>query len=193
MENRKSFVPRAVAAASRRFTTMEGWREVQSNVYKAAGAGLRIITVDPEFDPDQHHEYASLQTRSSTRTSKNDANLILKTTDEPTLRALEASEARTTWRTSNPFDDINTVTPHIHTPQDPFQDSFTIEQDPISAPVEAEQEYHIFNRRQKWLVILIIGGAGLFSGLSSNIYFPALQAIANVSLITFSFVTSLTL
>ncbi|KAI8261209.1 Itaconate transport protein [Colletotrichum sp. SAR 10_77] len=38
--------------------------------------------------------------------------------------------------------------------------------------------YHVFSKNEKWMVIVIIGAAGLFSGLSSNIYFPSLDAIA---------------
>ncbi|KAJ0367454.1 hypothetical protein COL154_003104 [Colletotrichum chrysophilum] len=38
--------------------------------------------------------------------------------------------------------------------------------------------YHVFSKNEKWMVIVIIGVAGLFSGLSSNIYFPSLDAIA---------------
>ncbi|TQN68602.1 Itaconate transport protein [Colletotrichum shisoi] len=45
-------------------------------------------------------------------------------------------------------------------------------------PVEEAPSYHVFPRRQKWFVIAVIGAAGLFSGLSSNIYFPALDVIA---------------
>ncbi|KAF9877124.1 major facilitator superfamily transporter [Colletotrichum karsti] len=48
-----------------------------------------------------------------------------------------------------------------------------------------EVPYHVFSKNEKWMVIVIIGVAGLFSGLSSNIYFPSLNAIAqdlNVSL-----------
>lgn len=40
--------------------------------------------------------------------------------------------------------------------------------------------YHVFSMRQKWFVVVTIGAAGLFSGLSSNIYFPALETIAQV-------------
>lgn len=40
--------------------------------------------------------------------------------------------------------------------------------------------YHVFSKNEKWMVIVIIGAAGLFSGLSSNIYFPSLDAIAQV-------------
>lgn len=44
-----------------------------------------------------------------------------------------------------------------------------------------EAAYHVFTKKEKWLVTVIIALAGLFSPLSSNIYFPALGAIANVS------------
>jgi len=43
-----------------------------------------------------------------------------------------------------------------------------------------EPPYHVFSRKQKWSVVVMIGVAGLFSGLSSNIYFPALDSIAKV-------------
>ncbi|KAJ4364892.1 hypothetical protein N0V95_000538 [Ascochyta clinopodiicola] len=43
---------------------------------------------------------------------------------------------------------------------------------------QVEKPYHVFTPRQKWMVGALISAAGLFSGLSSNIYFPALDAIA---------------
>jgi hypothetical protein len=43
-----------------------------------------------------------------------------------------------------------------------------------------EPPYHVYSSKEKWSVVVIIGVAGLFSGLSSNIYFPSLNAIANV-------------
>jgi hypothetical protein len=49
---------------------------------------------------------------------------------------------------------------------------------PLPPPKES---YHIFTPRQKWSLIFIISAAGLFSGLSSNIYFPAETQIAKVS------------
>ncbi|ORY12455.1 major facilitator superfamily domain-containing protein [Clohesyomyces aquaticus] len=51
--------------------------------------------------------------------------------------------------------------------------------------MQDEKPYHVFDKRKKWGVVVMIGVAGLFSGLSSNIYFPSLDAIAkdlNVSL-----------
>ncbi|KAM7186947.1 major facilitator superfamily transporter [Naviculisporaceae sp. PSN 640] len=47
------------------------------------------------------------------------------------------------------------------------------------------QPYHVYAKGQKWFLIVIISAAGLFSGLSSNIYFPAMDEISkdlNVSL-----------
>lgn len=46
---------------------------------------------------------------------------------------------------------------------------------------DSKKPYHVFSHRMKWAIVILIGVAGLFSGLSSNIYFPALDAIAHVS------------
>lgn len=47
---------------------------------------------------------------------------------------------------------------------------------------DPKDPYHVFSHRMKWAIVILIGVAGLFSGLSSNIYFPALDAIAKVSI-----------
>lgn len=52
----------------------------------------------------------------------------------------------------------------------------------VLACLEPNGPYHVFSHRRKWAIVILIGIAGLFSGLSSNIYFPALDAIAKVSL-----------
>ncbi|KAK3321245.1 major facilitator superfamily domain-containing protein [Cercophora scortea] len=49
-------------------------------------------------------------------------------------------------------------------------------------PESSQEPFHVFTKRERWFVIVIIGVAGLFSGLSSNIYFPALDQIATVSI-----------
>jgi len=48
--------------------------------------------------------------------------------------------------------------------------------------VEKEAPYHVFTTRKKWQLVYIVSLAGLFSPLSSNIYFPALGAIAEVGI-----------
>ncbi|KAI8631142.1 MFS general substrate transporter [Xylariaceae sp. FL1651] len=63
------------------------------------------------------------------------------------------------------------------TPRSPSLD----EKEPPRSP-KSEECYHIFTPRQKWNLVVVIGVAGLFSGLSSNIYFPAEERIANVSI-----------
>ncbi|KAH6651383.1 major facilitator superfamily domain-containing protein [Chaetomium tenue] len=42
----------------------------------------------------------------------------------------------------------------------------------------SEPPYHVFTTRKKWELVYIVSLAGLFSPLSSNIYFPALGDIA---------------
>ncbi|KAJ8128916.1 hypothetical protein O1611_g4717 [Lasiodiplodia mahajangana] len=54
---------------------------------------------------------------------------------------------------------------------------------------EPQECYHIFTRRQKWNLVLVIGTAGLFSGLSSNIYFPAEDQIAHDLAVSLSLVS----
>jgi MFS family permease len=49
---------------------------------------------------------------------------------------------------------------------------------PLAKP---QEPYHVFTLRQKWGLMFVIGTAGLFSGLSSNIYFPAQDQISQVS------------
>ncbi|KAJ2958119.1 hypothetical protein NQZ79_g6227 [Umbelopsis isabellina] len=42
-----------------------------------------------------------------------------------------------------------------------------------------EPPYSIFDRRQKWFIVMMVSTAATFSGFASNIYFPALPTIAN--------------
>lgn len=46
-----------------------------------------------------------------------------------------------------------------------------------SKPVE-KSPYHIFHKKQKWLLVYLVSLAAMFSPLSSNIYFPAIDTIA---------------
>lgn len=52
---------------------------------------------------------------------------------------------------------------------------------------ELGQPYHVFPKGRRRFLVSVIGVAGLFSGLSSNIYFPSLDAIAKVSQLCASF------
>lgn len=54
--------------------------------------------------------------------------------------------------------------------------------DGLGVSAQPEMPYHVYTSSQKWRVVILVGVAGLFSGLSSNIYFPALDVIAKVRL-----------
>lgn len=43
-----------------------------------------------------------------------------------------------------------------------------------------DRPFHIFTKKGKWKLVGIIGVVGLCSGMSANIYFPALYAITQV-------------
>ncbi|KAH6658569.1 major facilitator superfamily domain-containing protein [Truncatella angustata] len=129
---------------TRRFTTMEGWREVANNLYYIAGQGLINIDADLlDDDKDIITRKAVHTRRISSLAKRNDDINAIKDTNK-SVNSEEKLEA-----------------------------------------VVVEEPYHIFPPRQRWQVVITIGAAGLFSGLSSNIYFPALDLIAqdlNVSL-----------
>lgn len=74
----------------------------------------------------------------------------------------------------DPFADKNAIVSDLF-PATPRPDLSQQEQQ------QQQQPYHVFPKRRKWLLIIIIGVAGMFSGLSSNIFFPSLDAIAKVS------------
>lgn len=58
----------------------------------------------------------------------------------------------------------------------------------LSTRKPADEPYHVFGNRMKWVVVAQIGVAGTFSGLSSNIYFPCLKTITKVNQLPTNFV-----
>ncbi|KAK1827420.1 major facilitator superfamily domain-containing protein [Podospora conica] len=63
--------------------------------------------------------------------------------------------------------------------------------DAVDEKKDAEAPYHVFTNGKKWELVFIVSLAGLFSSLSSNIYFPAIPAIAkaidtDISLVSFT-------
>lgn len=160
--------------ASRRFTTMEGWREIGSGICSLRRASVRMITIEPQFDLERWHDHP-MPTRPA----------MLDVGDRRKLGG------ETGGRTSAELADA----------QDPFDDAFVLEDSDTdeekrgqvrssrvvksengqSQKPGEEKVYHVFSQRQKWFLIVIIGVAGMFSGLSSNIYFPSLNTIAKAS------------
>ncbi|KAF2676917.1 MFS general substrate transporter [Lentithecium fluviatile CBS 122367] len=145
---------------SRRFTTLEGWRELGNGVYASGGTGLRVFSTQNQFDPEAYHDDRTSWTRRS--------------------RSTQSSFKATPWQ-----GDAQSEAGWLASP---VRLSEIKDAEVEAGPVE-EEAYHVFEKREKWSVVAMIGFAGLFSGLSSNIFFPALDAIAkdlNVSLNTVS-------
>lgn len=168
--------------AARPFTTMEGWRELGNNLYALRRASIRMITVEPEFDLERYHADDNMAIRSprtASHAARRDGG------DRPDSRG-QSQEGSAEGQ--DPFDDVFAVALEPdrfgdkvlnEKGNDPFDDENAVRQDNDSLkPPKTEEPYHIFSAREKWLLVIIIGVTGMFSGLSSNIYFPALDTIA---------------
>ncbi|OLN83084.1 MFS antiporter QDR2-like protein 2 [Colletotrichum chlorophyti] len=146
-------------------------------------AAYEFLAHDFEYVPDRYHDEKSVPTRlSRAGTSirlgqargRNDYPLKPPPVRQRTLqrdvddelrggkysedsRYNRFDEARG-GRDINPFDDVNAI-----------EDG---------GDKENDESFHVFSKHEKWVVIVIIGLAGLFSGLSTNIYNPSLDAIS---------------
>ncbi|KAJ0115548.1 major facilitator superfamily transporter [Diaporthe amygdali] len=117
----------------------------------------------------------------STRSSSPPLNLNVDS-----RRSEQAMPGNTFWAEPLYFEYSPSITPDSSPPytrQTSVVDLGVLKQEPYITskpkPIhEPEELYHVFSRSKKWAIVILIGIAGLFSGLSSNIYFPALDAIA---------------
>jgi hypothetical protein len=141
---------------------------VRNSIYSAAGSGVRMMTVEPQYDLQQFYRDEPDESWPAGR--KGAGDLPREYTREPDVPVPSSRD---------PFSDTAYPTEKL---EDPFADPPppAAPEPSVAAQAEAEEPYHVFNKGQKWVLILIIGAAGLFSGLSSNIYFPALDQIATV-------------
>lgn len=164
--------------ASRRFTTMEGWREVAGNLYYVAGQGLINLAVDPSIHAARYDDELDVVTRQASHTSRVSSvpergdgayGIFAGPQIEPEDPFADPRTPGHEQDEKNPFSNANAITTSETTE--------SVQEKPAAV---AEEPYHIFPSKQRWYVVSIIGAAGLFSGLSSNIYFPALDAIATV-------------
>ncbi|KAK2059761.1 major facilitator superfamily transporter [Colletotrichum caudatum] len=151
----------------------------------AASGGLKLLTSEVELSQGNHDNAYISPTRTSSKSrtiphlgnpstgsGSSSGRFLFRTLSLPLMSGGEdcgGAESR------SPF--IDSCLPK-HFPdenQNPF-DNFYDEE--LKNQLEEEPPYHVTSKKQKWLIIFIIGTAGLFSGLSSNIYFPALDTIS---------------
>ncbi|THV55550.1 hypothetical protein BGAL_0006g00020 [Botrytis galanthina] len=177
---------------------------MRTSVYFAAGNGFRALSVQQQFDPER---YDNDERVAETRISKRISNLYPHGTyrnynprseyGESKQFDLEQKQMDYVYMSEshdppplNPFHEAHATRSEEGESRNPFVDAYRVDS-PLHkklpmAPM-LEEPYHIFLPKQKWTLVIIIGVAGLFSGLSSNIFFPSLDAISrdlNVSLNT---------
>lgn len=161
--------------AARRFTSFEEWREVSRGIYVTAGHAAAVFIPDPVYDQEwPAHDDWQVQTKLS-RTQRKSINASSACDNDDTygqrglwpngVTQLTASRAETG--------------PEMGKVSAAREDTDGTEDFVISAPVEIP--FHVFSKKIKWYLVIIIGTAGLFSGLSSNIYLPSLSTIAQVT------------
>lgn len=160
--------------AERRHTILEGYRDAGKGILLVAGSsiGSSIVALSPNTEDVCDPDWGRFDDRRiSTRYSKREQHRL---------------STWANWDTSSSAPTASVRTVRTPSPENPFLLPEEAENNesplPPPAPVVEDKPFHIFTKRQKWMVVGIIGTAGLFSGLSSNIYFPSLDAISRVSL-----------
>ncbi|KAK2590254.1 hypothetical protein QQS21_012070 [Conoideocrella luteorostrata] len=156
--------------AARRFTTLEGWREVQDGLYLAAGSTVAAIISNPAYDSEWPVRDGNATNTRLSRVQIKQSNGVATDTGNHEY--------------SRPGQ--NGLWPHGPVCLIAMKDNGTRqeiqleEQSEVGDKIvgeEIEIPYHVFTNQAKWFVVITIGVAGLFSGLSSNIYLPSLSAI----------------
>ncbi|KAL2880629.1 hypothetical protein SGCOL_004003 [Colletotrichum sp. CLE4] len=166
---------------------------IAKRISATAMGGLHLLTSDTELSQDRDHDEYISPTRSSVKgrsrslsrslsvassRSSNSSIFFGRPNSLPSITESENDPHGTGFR--DPFADQNSIerlSPSREA-QNPFDDNSSGDEGTAIQELEPEPPYHVFTKKQKWVVIVIIGVAGLFSGLSSNIYFPALDTIA---------------
>lgn len=188
-QDRRNSPVAAAVRASRRLTTVD-LSSVRNSLYVAAAAGVQLIAVDPHYDPERYHDDVPIPTRQSRESHFSQGGYSRRSWQNqdvsPTIPPDGGLKGEQQQMPPNPFDDVYSLGSPANEPQNPFGDDnavlpATVEQTPTPPGPQPEEVYHVFSKGRKKLLIGIIGAAGLFSGLSSNIYFPSLDAIARAS------------
>ncbi|KAF2113139.1 major facilitator superfamily transporter [Lophiotrema nucula] len=147
---------------SRRFTTLEGWREIGLGVY-AMSNNVRMFSIRHQFDPEQIRD--------------NYPDTVLPV---PAI-SLHFSKAQSERVVSvRLFDDP------VQKPTGIFGGNMRFEKGQAVETIIPERQatpepvipYHVFSRRRKWLIVVIVSVTGLFPALAANIYLPTLDKVA---------------
>ncbi|KAM3505616.1 hypothetical protein MY10362_002828 [Beauveria mimosiformis] len=175
----------ASARAAKRLTSVEGWREVGRGVFLTAGHTALVVLPDPSYDrewPAAHsHKRQEEDEEAYWRLSRAQQRRSVSTTRSA---GWTAAYGRREWLSNGVLQQQQRVEQHFDQKRredgvDDGPDRSKEEADVgVTAVAPVEIPFHVYSRRVKWYLVIIIGVAGLFSGLSSNIYLPSLSAIA---------------
>ena len=133
--------------------------EVGRRISRIARAGVQSMMIDPQFDVEAYRSDHVLPDRSSSSLYSRSIH-FRSGVDPQRLQSAEVGSSQEDGKEEEKG-------------EEQYWDSEKAQQ-------QQEPPYHVFTHKQKWLLVWIIGFAGLFSGLSSNIYFPSLDLIAQV-------------
>ncbi|ATY60033.1 Major facilitator superfamily transporter [Cordyceps militaris] len=147
--------------AAKRLTSVEGWREVGRGVFVTAGHTAFVFLPDPAYD----REWPVHSDRQAwTRLSRAQRQSI---STHGSNRANEERDDQVPWAPGG-----------VLGARIEDGDEEELVHEPAQKELPDEPPFHVYSKRIKWYLVIIIGMAGLFSGLSSNIYLPSLSAIA---------------
>ncbi|KAF9730746.1 major facilitator superfamily transporter [Paraphaeosphaeria minitans] len=140
---------------SKRFTTLEGWREIGSGVYAMGSSNIRIFSSRHQFDPE--HSQRTGFDFTQTPDNGNAAHATL--TRRPSLVQRRPSYEGTIGKAVGSIPDENFF-------------SVMVSGERIQEP------YHLYTVKEKWVLVAIAGAAASFPMLTFNTYLPALGRIA---------------
>jgi hypothetical protein len=157
---------------------------------------IRAITLSPEFDSDRYHEDRLIPTRlarrqrgTSTRPPLARRRRFTTTQNHeefPSRLANLRWEDATRGRPAGEPTAVDAPNPEIGRGDIggsyflSSRSSSRSESSDVSCSDSEQEPYHVFSKQRKWFVIVIVALAAVFSGISSNIYFPALDQISSV-------------
>ncbi|KAJ6440943.1 dihydrolipoamide dehydrogenase precursor [Purpureocillium lavendulum] len=167
----------------RRFTTLEGWRDVRLGLQLAAGSTLSTIIANPAYDQEWH---LSDDRRAQVYPPR--SLPIGAFQDSSDLGHLGCGHNRQLppEKVLSKNADDRAVWSKSHTSFSLELKGCEIAEANKSKGCENSERplpqtpFHSFTRKEKWLVVITIGVAGLFSNLSSYIYYLALDDIAEL-------------
>lgn len=139
---------------TKRFTTLEGWREIGQGVFAMGSSNIRMFSVRHQFDT----EYSQPADFDFTQTL--DKSQITSIKPRSFVEYRRSSEG-TIGKAIGSVRDGKTNT--------------------IMEEVEIEEPpYHVYTKHEKWTLVAIAGAAGSFPMFTFNMYLPALERIATV-------------